>query len=358
MQAHPNQKFAMFDTWQPKQQRLSEILLIKCAIPQDLSVKMLASNWYQQKLVEFRFDQKNRVDEYLDPIKYKEYDWTLHFANMLKNSYLASKRIQEKVQQGQLEQRNDPQHQNIQQLLQETEAQDSNPRYNVPEQVDARQLERFIQFSLELNGRKPLPSQIETWISQLAAMNKTQQKEQINYSISIGKTIIYPPRTDAKAETRRPVSDANAAKQQKQSLEQDRHQHNLSLNGIHVAAHIHRGALCAFLDERFTQEKKAMSATRLQALVDMLSSMTSEDQAAAIRHAIIGNYKTIYPPRSDFSAKQKNSYGSVRDTGRRAAAEIEQELKQELKQEIQAANKQPRRSFITYEQSDNKSHEQ
>ena len=352
MRIHPNQRFAMSHNWQPDLQRLSEALRFKCAVPASLSAQWFESDWFAQKLAEYRFEHQQRVDEYLDPIKRNEYDWTLDLAIMLKNSYQAAKRIEEKIQLGQLERRQDPQHNNIQQLLKQTEptVQQASKPSAVPENVDTEQLDRMVQFAYELNGRKPLPSQIDTWANALASMEKSQQTEQVNYAISIGKTVIYPPRqpydlSRFSTQQQNPPSAAEASsksaspRQQHRQAESDKHQLNLQLNGIQLTAKLDRQALSAFLDERFAHEHKAMSNTRLQALVNLLAKMTLAEQAEAVQHAIIGNYKTIYPPRRPAtdgqSSRQAHAdrnaakrYNSVRETGRAAAAEIERELQQ------------------------------
>lgn len=314
MSSHPNQTFAMHNDWQPEEAKLAEVLWFKFQLNMQLSEQIFSSDWYQQKLNEFRFEQKNRFDEYLDQKKNNEYGWMLEFSRMLKQGYIASRRVNEHIQQGKMVEKdpNDPQHSNVKKLLAKTE-QENTPQARsqqvqankkpifVPEAVDREQLDRFVQFFIELTERKPLRSQMETWISQLSVMTKQQQQEQINYAISIGKTIIYPPRP-ALDVSQGGVNNPNAGKRKharsdKAALEAEKHQLNLSFNGIRLSAHIHRAALTAFIDERFQQEKKAMTPTRLQALVDMLSSMNTEEQANAIRQAIIGNYKTIYAPK-------------------------------------------------------------
>ena len=320
MSSHPNQSFAMHSDWQPTEAKLAEVLWFKFQLNTQLSEQIFSSDWYQQKLNEFRFDQKNCFDEYLDQKKNNEYGWMLEFARMLKQGYIASRRVNEHIQQGRMAEKdpNDPQHTNVKKLLESTKT-NNTPQASsqqaqalakkplfVPETVDRLQLDRFVQFFIELNERKPLRSQVETWISQLAVMTKQQQQEQINYSISIAKPIIYPPRPSINS-SEGGVNNPNAGKRKKSrsdkaALEEEKHQLNLSFNGIILGAHIHRAALAAFITERFANEKKAMTPTRLQALVDMLSSMNTDEQASAIRQAIIGNYKTIYAPRENQQA--------------------------------------------------------
>ena len=320
MSSHPNQTFSMHSDWLPVEAKLAEVLWFKFQLNMQLSEQIFSSDWYQQKLNEFRFEQKNRFDEYLDQKKNNEYGWMLEFARMLKQGYIASRRINEQIQQGRMVEKDpeDPQHKNVKKLL-KTTAETNTPQSSstsaqaiakkpifVPESVEREQLDRFVQFFIELTERKPLRSQMETWISQLAEMTKQQQQEQINYAISIGKTIIYPPRP-ALNTSAGGVNNPNAGKRKqtrsnKAALEAEKHQLNVNFNGIRLAAHIHRAALIAFIDERFATENKAMTPTRLQTLVDMLSSMNTDEQAAAIRQAIIGNYKTIYAPRANQQA--------------------------------------------------------
>ena len=319
MPNHPNQTFAMHNDWRPDANRLAEVLWFKFQLNTQLSEEIFSSDWYQQKLNEFRFEQKNRFDEYLDQKKNNEYGWMLEFGRMLKQGYISSRRVNEQIQQGRFVEKDphDPQHSNIKKLLADTQIKQvpqatssqaisvkKEPIF-IPESVDKKQLDRFVEFFIELTQRNPLRSQMETWISQLAIMNATQQNEQINYAISIGKTVIYPPRpelnTSSKAGGARGTSRTQT-RDQKAALEQEKHQLNVSFNGIRLAAHIHRAALTAFIDERFSQEKKAMTPTRLQALVDMLSSMNNDEQATSIRQAIIGNYKTIYAPKPNQQA--------------------------------------------------------
>jgi len=333
MPNHPNQQFAMHNDWQPDLSRLQELLWFRFQMPAPLCQQIFQSKWFVQKLNEFRHEQENRFDEYLDPIKNNEYGWSFELARMLKASYVASKRVNEKIQRGEFQDNNpnDPQFTNIKQLLKQTEPalqQPASPLFDIqlPDSVDNQQLERFLQFAEELNGRKPLRSQIETWVSQLANMSKSEQAEQINYSISIGKTIIYPPRNPSRLTSEQAYAGVNIDKNKssnkpsKKQLEQEKHKLNLSFNGIRLAAHIHKAALAAFLDERFQAEGKAMTPTRLQTLVDMLSSMSNEEQVEAIRQSIIGNYKTIYPP--------KKSQGTPR-TAMQAAKEAADKMKRQ-----------------------------
>ncbi len=368
MHSHPNQTFTMTNDWQPDQAKLKELLWFRFQLPQDLCDQILASQWYQQKLNEFRHHWQNIYDEYGDVKKHNEFGWLENFAKMLKQGYMASRQIHRKVQQGRLEEREDPQHKNAQELLSQTEGKTtqapSSQLVDIPETVDTAQLERFIAFFKEYTNRQPLNSQLETWISQLSQMNPNQQREQIDYSISICKTVIYPPRQNMFQEQSTGQSNAQTASgnnspkrqtntERKKQLEHERHQLNLNFNGINIPSHLHRNALKVFLDERFHHERKAMTPTRLQALVDMLSSMTTDEQALSIRQAIAGNYKTIYPPKQSQNQYQNTkNYASARHAGEQAAAEIHQEL-----QQSQEPTNKPNqsRSFLSYNPTDESS---